>query len=300
MFKIIDKETPVQPMSWSTATTRFAHWLEAAGRTRGTITTRLWWINHLRQSLNDQPPTSIRPEQISAWLANPDWSPSTRKSALASARRFFHWMRVADARPDDPTEHLLNVTVPRRRARPTPDQVIHAALERATSTEDELMILLGAYAGLRRTEIATLSTEDRTDGWFTITGKGGVQRVIPIHEHLTPYLDLKTTGYYFPGRFTGSRHPDYVGRRLSKLLGPGYTSHQLRHWFATSAYAKLRDLRAVQELLGHADITTTQAYVAVDDTALLSAIASLPDLPHPRLQAIPRDSENITPQGGRA
>ena len=50
----------------------------------------------------------------------------------------------------------------------------------------------------------------------------------------------------------------YLGKLVSEALGPGYTAHMLRHRFASLAYAVERDLRAVQELLGHAKIETTQ------------------------------------------
>ena len=140
------------------------------------------------------------------------------------------------------------------------------------------MILLGAHAGLRRSEIAALHTQDYTNGWLHITGKGGHTRCIPAHHELLPHLEAKQTGYYFPGRFTGHRSSDNIAKKISRLLGPGRTPHQLRHWFATTVYAQSHNLRAVQELLGHADISTTQRYIGVIDDDLTSAVNTLPHL----------------------
>lgn len=263
-----------------TRITDFLDWLRAGGQTPGTVNTRRWWITRAAGDLSPTTPETVTATQLTGWLANASWGPSTRKSALASLRRFFRWMRLAGHREDDPTALMLSITVPRHRARPTPDEALTAAFTRATSTEDRLMLLLGAYAGLRRTEIAALHTEHvhltAAGSWLSITGKGGVTRQIPIHPALKPVLALKTTGWVFPGRFEGHRSSDAVGRRLSHLLGPGLTPHTLRHWFATTVYAGTHDLRAVQELLGHADISTTQTYIGLQSDQLEQAVASLP------------------------
>ncbi|WP_269928882.1 tyrosine-type recombinase/integrase [Kocuria massiliensis] len=67
-----------------------------------------------------------------------------------------------------------------------------------------------------------------------------------------------------------------MGKRISLLLGSGYTEHQLRLRYVTAAYAATRDLRAVQELLGHADVSTTQTYMGVDEVQLVNAVGVLP------------------------
>lgn len=263
-------------MTWTTYINLFSEWLRAGARAESTINSRRRWVQHLARAQPDSDPLTITGEEILAWLSWPDWAPATRKSAQVSIRRFFTFMTTNGYRADDPTTALLSIRIPKYTARPTPDAVLDAALSRCTTTEEELILILAAYAGLRRTEIATLHTNDIMAGWFSITGKGGHTRLVPIHPVLDPYLRLKTTGYLFPGRFSNHRHPDWVGRRISKLLGPGYTSHQLRHWFATTGYRETGDLRAIQELLGHASIATTQTYVGLDHDALTTAVNAIP------------------------
>jgi site-specific recombinase XerD len=65
---------------------------------------------------------------------------------------------------------------------------------------------------------------------------------------------------------------DCVGRLLSRALGPGVSGHQLRHRFASSAYGGTLDLRAVQTVLGHRSMQTTQRYVQCDRAAQLAAV----------------------------
>lgn len=272
-------------LTWPTALDGFADWLRAASRTESTIKLRRYWLTRLAHDHPGTSPVTITTTQITVWLATGTWQPSTRKSALGTIRRFFTWMDLNRHRPDNPTTHLLTVPTPTYRARPIPDAVLTEALTRATTTEDRLLLLLPALAGLRRAETAALHTSAVNDGWLHITGKGGRTRNIPIHLDLAPMLALKTTGYYFPSPRTGYTHrtPDNIGKRITRLLGGHHTPHQLRHWFATRTYAATGDLRAVQELLGHASIHTTQTYVGIQDTALTHAITALatPDLPPP-------------------
>lgn len=262
---------------WTNALADFAQWLQAAGRTERTIETRLRWLATLAQSVPSTP-TEVSSSEIATWLTNPRWKPNSRRSTLASARRFFHYLKITGRLPDNPTEILLPIRVPRAKARPLPTEVLNAALDTAQTTEQSMMILLGALAGLRRTEIASLHTDSYSPGWLTVTGKGGDMRRIPVHPQLEPFLQLKHEGYYFPGRFTGHRSHDNVAKTIGRLLGKGYSCHSLRHWFATTAYAQSQDIRAVQELLGHADIATTQQYIGIAETSLESVVRGLPGL----------------------
>ena len=77
-------------------------------------------------------------------------------------------------------------------------------------------------------------------------------------------------GFGFQGKMC--IHPDQIGKALSRMLGPGWTAHTLRHRFASRAYAVDRDLRSVQELLGHSKPETTMRYTAIPDGALRAAV----------------------------
>lgn len=272
---------------WQEQTQNFAQWLTAAGRLPSTIANRLRWLRDLTTTYPETSPLELTTYELQAWLANPNWQPVTKKNAQATIRSFFHYLYITGVRKDNPTLLLLPIKVPRRVPRPIKTSALVKGIQASATSEETLMILLGAYAGLRRSEIASLHTQDYEDGWLTITGKGGHARRIPAHPALIPYLERKTVGYYFPGRLspTKHRHPDNVAKTITRLLGKGYTAHQLRHWFATDAYAKRPSIRAVQLLLGHANVTTTQSYIGVQDEALSEMIAALTALPIPDLDA---------------
>jgi integrase/recombinase XerD len=68
---------------------------------------------------------------------------------------------------------------------------------------------------------------------------------------------------------------DWVSKTLKRLLGGELTAHTLRHRFATKAYQGSKDIRAVQELLGHSSPATTAVYTLIEDDALAAAVASV-------------------------
>lgn len=143
------------------------------------------------------------------------------------------------------------------------------------------MLLLAALAGLRRSEIAKVHTQDiRRDafgaGMLRVRGKGDKEREIPIHPALMVLLDRLEPGCWaFPGQIDGHVSPDWVGTVIRRRLGGGWTAHTLRHSFASRAYAVERDLRAVQELLGHSKPETTAIYTAIPAGALVRAVNAL-------------------------
>jgi len=130
-----------------------------------------------------------------------------------------------------------------------------------TATLDEsAMILLGRLAGLRLSEIATLHTKHREYDVLRVTGKGEKQRMVPINDDLMHALleleEERAGGYYFPGRYGGHMHPASVNKIITRRLGTN--PHSLWHAAATSAYRGTRDLRAVQDFLGHSSLATTE------------------------------------------
>lgn len=250
----------------------FSQWLEAGGSASGTVALR---VAHLKRFAQDADLAEATTEDVLAWLSNPTLKPATRRSYRASLRMFYRWMRLTGRRQDDPTEATRPVRVPRSAPRPASAEALDEALANACQ-EDRLALLLAALAGLRRAEIANLHADDLGDTSIRVEGKGGVVRYVPIHPALMKELRpwAARGGYLFRGRGgTSAISADAMGRRISRLLDTG--AHSLRHKFATDAYRGTKDLRAVQELLGHSSIITTQVYTAVGDDAMTQAVNSI-------------------------
>ena len=254
--------------SWRQHISDWERGLRAAGRP---ATTRGMRTYHLRRFASDHPSLQLRhttEDHLITWLADHDWAPETRRGYRASLRLFFSWAHAQSRIATNPAHNLPTVRPPRAQPRPAPDDVVRMALTTG-ETRVRLMVWILANTGMRRAEVARLHTrqlEQSAGGpQLRIVGKGGHERVVPVSERLGEVLGAFPTGYLFPGRIDGHISPAHRGKLVSRALGPGWTAHTLRHRYASSAYAVERDLRAVQELLGHAQVSTTQIYTVVPD-----------------------------------
>lgn len=188
-----------------------------------------------------------------------------------------------------------------------PKPLTSADARRAVSSEGQLaeepwiaarnaaVLTLLYGSGLRISEALGLSgAELASDGETTlrVTGKGGKIRVVPVlpvalkaiaeYRRLCPF-HLAADGPLFRGARGGALQPAIIQREMKKMraalnLPDTATPHALRHSFATHLLGRGGDLRAIQELLGHASLSTTQIYTAVDTARLLEIY----DAAHPR------------------
>lgn len=156
-----------------------------------------------------------------------------------------------------------------------------------------LTLLYGC--GLRISEALALTGEDfgdRAQRSLRVKGKGGKTRIVPLlvaaHQAVAEYrrlcpFHIPADGTLFLGARGGHLQPAIIQREMKKLrsalnLPETATPHALRHSFATHLLGRGGDLRAIQELLGHASLSTTQIYTGVDTSRLLDIY----DAAHPR------------------
>ena len=150
---------------------------------------------------------------------------------------------------------------------------------------DAAVLALLYGSGLRISEALTLRRKDVAGGGdvITVTGKGNKARMVPVLARVSKlvaeYLALcpyqpAADGPLFVGAKGGALSPRVIQLAMARLRGAlglpdSATPHALRHSFATHLLARGGDLRAIQELLGHASLSTTQIYTAVDSERLL-------------------------------
>ena len=143
--------------------------------------------------------------------------------------------------------------------------------------------------GLRISECCNLKTNqvNLNEGFVTVIGKGDKERLIPIPKKTLEimkyyYYDLrplwlkKATNYFFINKFSRKIYPEYVEQYLRYVINElgikkHLTPHKLRHSYATHLLEGGADLRVIQELLGHADISTTEIYTHVESERLKNA-----------------------------
>ena len=253
-----------------------------------------------------------------AWLAERNrqgLAASSTARALSALRSLYRWLARHRGVQNAAFTTLATPKLPRGVPKPlsageaddlldaiASDGIVDAEGETAAgwaSARDLALLMLLYGAGLRIGEALSLDWRDipeasDRDGVATlsVTGKGRKQRQVPL---LQGVLDaLEAWRGVSPGTVTG-RHPVFIGARggrlnprivqgkiasLRVLLGLPETAtpHALRHSFATHLLANGGDIRAIQELLGHASLSTTQRYTEIDAAALLAGY----DKAHPR------------------
>lgn len=256
----------VGDMSNDQPSTLFKAWLTSTSRLDSTIALRMRHVQALESVIDLRTVTTVQLEAVLAQYR--DHAPETRKSLLSSWRVFFGWAQKRGIRADDPTDDIESIRTPVRMPRIAPDDDISRALHRCTDHE-RAMILLARYGCLRLAELTSLHSSARHDDMIVFRGKGDKERVVYLNEPLFAALAtlerMQGHGYYFPGLRTPHMHPQSVNKIITRITG--WNPHSLRHAGATAAWRATGDLRAVQEMLGHASLQTTQRYLHLDDMA---------------------------------
>ena len=219
---------------------------------------------------------------------------------VEALKSFFAYQAIEGRLPENPAENLKGPRTPKRLPKylSKADAARLLAAPNGSSYEDvrERALLEVLYAaGLRVSELLGLKPEsvNLQEGWVRVLGKGAKERMVPIHQRavsaLKVYLAVRERRFKNPAAelFLG-RSGQGLSRvqfwRVLRALGlrAGLKTpihpHLLRHTFATHMLAGGADLRSVQEMLGHADLSTTQIYTHLDAAALKSAHAKH----HPR------------------
>lgn len=258
------------PAAWVAAVDLFLLALAAGGSPTTTRATRRAHLHRIARLVGGSP-WEVTGEQLVAVCGRQDWATETRRGVRGSLLAFYRWGVAAGHTEVNPADSLPRVRPGKPRPRPASEDAYRQALAAATSRRDRLMLRLAAEAGLRRAEVAGLHTRDLAedlDGWsILVHGKGDKDRIVPLSRSLA--LEVRTHahdlghGYLFPGAVGGHLSPRWVGTVVSGLLPAGTTMHQLRHRFASRAYAVDHDLFVLQDLLGHESPETTRRYVAV-------------------------------------
>lgn len=218
--------------------------------------------------------------------------PTSQCRILSGVRSFFRYLVTDGYRDDDPTELLESPQT----AEKLPEVLSTAEVDRIEASFDlskweghrnRAIVEMLFSCGLRVTELVTLRLSDLflDDGFIRVTGKGSKERLVPISDRAVAELALwfddrrqmnirpGEEGYVFLNRrgahLTRTMILIMLKRQaveagITKTISP----HTLRHSFATALLEGGADLRAIQELLGHESIGTTEIYTHIDLTAL--------------------------------
>ena len=243
-------------------------------------------------------------EAIRSYLADLDargMRPATIARRLAAIRQYFRFLWLEKMRADDPTSQIdgprRQPSLPRLLSVAEVDALIAAARRREGPDAVRFTALLELlYAsGLRVSELVSLplSALSRDGTWLTVRGKGQKERIVPVggpaRAALEAWLVVRPSlaisesqkRWLFPSRSKDGHLTRQRVLQLLKEIAPEagidrarLSPHVLRHAFATHLVEGGADLRAVQAMLGHADIATTQVYTHLDSRRLTEVVAT--------------------------
>ncbi len=246
-------------------------------------------------------------DELRSFLSEGMWKPSTRARKTAAIRSFYGYLVSVTRIESDPSEALLAPRSPAGLPKPLTVAQVDRLLSRPPATpaghRDRALLEVLYGAGLRASEAVSLRLQDidLDVGFVRTVGKGSKERVVPLGrkavEAVSAYLSrgrpgLGRAGVLKPaevflnvrGRALSRQGLHLIVKKYAKLAGLSdeVSAHTLRHSFATHLVEGGADLRAVQEMLGHADLSTTQVYTHVSAAHLRRVY----DEAHPRARHI--------------
>jgi len=239
-------------------------------------------------------------------IASRGFAPASQARKLSSLRQFFRFLYAEGLRGDDPTSVLDSPrkgrSLPKTMQETTVDRLLAQAMEdrrlardsKARSEASRMLALVELlYAsGLRVSELVSLpvTAAQRDERWFVVRGKGNKERMAPLSDKarsaLCRWLDERArmsgaqeSPFLFPAASeSGHLSRQVFARELKGLAARAgvpaakVSPHVLRHAFASHLLQNGADLRVVQQLLGHADISTTQIYTHVLENRLVDLV----------------------------
>lgn len=231
-------------------------------------------------------------------LSQQGLSERTLARKLSAWRQYCGWLVQSGMMDNDPTFNLKAPRLPERLPKALPQEELNHMLDSAPADDglavrDHALFELMYGSGLRLSEIHGLDLGDvlLDEGWVSVTGKGRKERQVPLSgksvEALRAYLSERVAADGETALFTGKNGTRLGQRQIQKRLqawavrqgsGQHVSPHMMRHSYASHLLQSSRDIRAVQELLGHSNLSTTQIYTKLD----FDHLAKVYDEGHPR------------------
>lgn len=261
---------------------RWARDMTAANRSARTVGERTRLVERVAEASGIDAHL-LDSDDVAAFLAG--CRTGSRPTYFNHLHAWFTWLVKQEIRQDVPTLRLDRPKPGRREPRTISTGHVRNLVASGVWSRTRTMVLLGAYQGLRASEIAMIcgADLDLMSGELVVLGKGNVQRTLPLHPFVEAEASRYSKGWWFPSYTRPGRpvHAATVSNTISDAMqraGVPGTCHDLRRWYATTMVEAGNDLVTVQKLLGHSSVATTQRYIAVSKQLRIDAVLSLPDV----------------------
>jgi len=257
-------------------------YLQAEGKARSTVRDRRRVLHKIDRTL-PYGLSNASTDELAEYFSWPAWKPWTRATYFGHASGLYRWAAggLDPYLTIDPMTPLRRPRTPRGIPRPvTTDELRYVFAH--CSPWWRRVVLLAAYAGLRRAEIVSLRREEVTrERIRVIDGKGGKDAYVDTHPLIWHDVASASGGLLVVGERLGRpvtpTRLSLMARKFFDSIGlPDVHLHRFRHWYGTMLLRGGADMRTVQECLRHDSLASTAIYTLVDSAQRVAAIASLP------------------------
>lgn len=298
-------------MQWATLSKRYLQYLKIErGLSENSVESYgldLFKLTNYISTLQTPPtPLTIGKETIQEFIYESSKILQARSQArlISGLKGFFEYLLFEDYREDNPMDLIetpkIGVKLPTTLSVADIDKLIKAIDFSKKEAERNLTIIEALYAcGLRVSELISLRISDLyfEEGFISVQGKGNKQRLIPIVAHtqklITDYIANSRALLDIDREFSNTLFLNRRGKALTRAmiftivkrlvekanLQKNVSPHTFRHSFATHLLENGADLRAIQQMLGHESITTTEIYLHLDRSHLANTVQQF----HPRI-----------------
>lgn len=266
------------------------------------------FANFQLENESEKGPITVMEEDVREFIYQnePDISARSQARLISGLRSFFDYLIFEDYRSDNPLDLIESPKLGRK----LPDTLsevdidrIFGQIDRSTPEGERNRAMLETLysCGLRVSEMVGLKISDLffEEGFIRVIGKGNKQRFVPVNDHIIGLIDnyrnLVRTSLAVDKEFEDTLFLNRRGRQISRNMvfmilkdlvqkagiKKKVSPHTLRHSFATHLLENGADLRAIQQMLGHESITTTEIYMHVDRAHLKKVMEKF----HPRNDA---------------
>lgn len=278
--------------SWTTTAQGYAAHLLTTGKSPGTVRTytsdvRLFWQ---WCAAREGSPWDATRSTVREWFAARilDVSPSRAIGTLAALHAFYQWGRDEGWVERDPCEGLKAKRGSRQPTKPVERSDFQSMLKFCSNERDRALLMLMAHTGLRVTEVATLTPEsfDWHRRLIKVRGKGDKEAYVAAPEEVLGILRGMMGFFPVPGegiwRSEQKRRPMKAHQlrkilyRLADQAGTSVHPHQMRVMFAVEHYKEYHDIERLRKAMRHADVSTTQGYIAhLEDEPVFEQVRNL-------------------------
>ena len=242
-------------------------------------------------------------QRYQQWLFDAGYKQTSRARMVSAIRRLYQYLHREKVREDDPSVMLVSPRLPKRLPKDISEEQVDALLDAPDPNDpielrDKAMLELLYATGLRVTELVSLTMENVSlrQGVVRVIGKGNKERLVPMGENAVDWIEQfletgrpqllgeKSSDVVFPSKRAKQMTRQTFWHRikhyavLAGIDSDKLSPHVMRHAFATHLLNYGADLRVVQMLLGHSDLSTTQIYTHVATERL----KQLHETHHPR------------------